>query len=131
VLAPANVLAHNLLRRVVPLERDSLTLHRASVGFVTAVSLALAYVGEDAYALLESSYELGMVSLLAPLVFGLYGRRRSEVAALASMVVGTALWLVHVVLGLDGFLGVAVLPQGLMSLAIATTTYAVAARVAV
>lgn len=97
ILAPSGVLAQNLLHRVLPY--PVLRLNQLAVAGVAGVSLALAYAGESAYALLESAYELGLAGLLVPLAVGLYSRRGGERAALASMLFGTAVWTLHLLLG--------------------------------
>ena len=101
ILSPAGVMAQNLLPRLPPLAQvPPLTLNRLSVVLVTVVSVAMAFWGESAYALLESAYELPLVSLLVPLALGLYRKEAGgEGAALAAMVSGTGLWLVHQVAG--------------------------------
>ena len=103
ILAPASVIAQNILPRFVrgptPLARS-----RAAVVGVTAASLGVAYIGEDAYTLLEAAYELGLVGLFVPLAIGLYRRPGSEMPALLSMGVGVTLWLVHLGLGWEAFL---------------------------
>ena len=78
---------------------------RWSVVLIGALSLGLALIGEGAFALLESGYELGMVSLMAPLVFTLFVPWGSTLAIYTSMSVGTLSWLLH--LGFDSayFLG--------------------------
>jgi Na+/proline symporter len=107
-----------------------LTLDRICVAGVTVGATATAYLGEDAYEMLEGAYELGLVSLLVPLLAGLHGERADERAALTSMAVGTGLWLVHVLLGWEVFvapLGWA-LPRGLCCAVMAGIAYAVAGR---
>ena len=105
ILAPSSVLAQNLLARIPRQRVSSLGLNRISVVLVTAGSLVLAYVGENAYELLESAYEVGLVALVVPLTMGLYGRAGGgERAALASMVLATAVWLPHLAMGWDSFL---------------------------
>ena len=94
------MLAQNLLARLPRQRLSSLTLNHLSVVGVTAGSLAIAYVGEDAYEVLETAYEVGLVALVVPLTLGLYRRGGSERAAVASMIAGTLVWLVHLALGL-------------------------------
>jgi Na+/pantothenate symporter len=77
------------------------------------VSIATADLGESAYSLLESAYELGLVSLLVPLVMGLRTGIGGERAALSSMIVGTACWVVHFAIGWETFLSPVVDPLGL------------------
>jgi Na+/proline symporter len=102
ILSPAGVLAQNVLPRVSRASR--LKLNRWSVVLVAACSLALAYVGEDAYSLLEGAYALTLVGLLVPMLFGLFTQPRGATAALFSMSAGSAVWLMHVLLGWDAFL---------------------------
>lgn len=129
ILAPATVLAQNILRYTPASRLGALPLNRVAVAGVAAASLGTAYLGEDAYSLLESGYELGMVSLMAPLALGLWLKRRDEVAILASMVSGTALWTLHQALGLESFAGVeaAELPVGLLCTAVSFAAYPLAA----
>lgn len=129
ILAPATVLAQNLLA-----DRfhgvTSLGLNRYAVLAVGVVSLGFAYAGESAYALLESAYELGMVSLLVPLLFGLYARHPSSEGAVAAMASGFLTWLTHLVFGAERFLGLELpLPVGLASTAVAFATYVVVSKI--
>ena len=103
ILAPAGVIAENLLRRLPPRRVSRLGLDRICVLGVSLASLAVAYLGEDAWTLLETAYEVGLVSLLVPLVMGLASSRGREPAALAAMTVGTLGWLAHLVLGWEWF----------------------------
>ena len=104
LLAPATMLAHDIvsLTRSKPTQ---IAWVRWSVVLIGALSLGLALIGESAFALLESGYELGMVSLMAPLVFTLFVPWGSTLAIYTSMSVGTLSWLLH--LGFDSayFLG--------------------------
>lgn len=112
ILSPSSVLAQNLLSPRWP-QLDKLALNRWCVVGITAVSIATAYLGESAYSLLESAYELGLVSLLVPLVMGIRTQVGGERAALASMVVGTASWAVHAAVGWSTFLSPVIDPLGL------------------
>lgn len=127
ILSPASVLSHNLLERHRWWRERPLFASRIAVVLVTLASLLAAFVGESAYSLLESSYEIGLVSLLVPLVLGLRGQRGDERSALAGMGVGTALWLLHLAAGWQGFLapvlGEGVLPVGLTAAALGWLAY--------
>ncbi|MFH1572093.1 MAG: sodium:solute symporter family protein [Gemmatimonadota bacterium] len=125
ILAPAGVMAQNLLAHLPQRRFSMLGLNHIAVVFVTLCSLAFAYLGADAYSLLETAYEIGVVALLAPLALGLYVRRGDERAALASMVTGTTLWLIHLALGWDFFLEPLgwPLPNGLTCSVISLVTY--------
>lgn len=110
VLAPAAVLSQNLL---LPLrlrfgllqsEPARLGMQRVCVIMIAAASVVLALSGSDAYTLVESSYSLSLVGTFAGFAFGLYRHTAPRVAALASMVVGVGLWLLHVCQGWEYFL---------------------------
>ncbi|QDU97267.1 sodium:solute symporter family protein [Lignipirellula cremea] len=101
ILSPASVLAQNVFPRFTSL--SPLKLNRFAVLLVTAGSLAAAYSGESAYELLEAAYEVIMVSLLVPLLLGLYTRPRSEWPAVASILSGFLVWAIHFGLEWDHF----------------------------
>ena len=139
LLSPASVLAQNLAwpllrERIEPRGWTELQVNRACVLVVGVGALITAYVGEDAYSLLEEAYALGMVSLLVPLLIGLHSERGDERAALVAMAVGTGAWLVHLGFGAEQFLGAVwpsawvPLPVGLSCAALALLGYGVAAR---
>lgn len=127
LLAPASVLINDLIPSS---SKEKLTLIRIrlSVGFIGFASLFLAFAGENAYAMLESSYELGMVSLLAPLCYALYAKKLSSVAALSSMTIGTLLWLGHYISSTEFFLGLIGLPIGLCSMILSFLSYPLVLR---
>jgi Na+/proline symporter len=122
ILSPASVLGRNLLGRIPQRRVSPLRLQEISVVIVTACSLAFAYAGEDAYSLLELAYEIGLVGLLVPLAVGLYSARGGEPAALASMIVGTLAWAVHLGLGWETFLDLGP-PMGLSCAGLGALAY--------
>jgi len=130
ILAPGSVLANNIFRRLWP-ETSPLALSRAAVALVAGASLLVAYLGENAYSLLETAYAIGLVGLFVPLTLGLLSRRGHARAAFASMATGTAVWLLHLVLGWESFggplLGEVYLPQELAAALIAWIAYELAA----
>jgi SSS family solute:Na+ symporter len=126
LLAPASVLVNDLLTKED--ETSRLGKFRLGVGIMGAVSLGLALAGENAYAMLEASYELGMVSLLAPLTYALYAKKKDGNAALASMLVGTFLWLGHYLTGKEYFLGFEGWPLGLCAMILSFLAYPAVAR---
>lgn len=134
ILAPASVLAQNILARTNQKRFTALQLSHIAVVLVAVSSLLLAYAGESAYALLETAYEVGLVSLLVPLTLGLYVKAASEPAALAAMITGTAIWLLHVVLDWGYLLDPLVtgtpllIPAGIGSAAISVAGYFVMLR---
>ncbi len=125
MLAPATVLSHNILAHTKRFQgTNPLKLTRYSLGIVALCSLSLAYVGESAYAMLESGYELGMVSLLAPLVYGVYHKAPNARGALGSMLSGTSLWFLHMFAGWESFFNISdMLPVGLSCTAISFLAY--------
>jgi len=112
ILSPSSVLAQNLLSPRWP-TIDKLKLNRWSVVVITTASLITAYLGKNAYSLLESAYELGLVSLLVPLVLGLRTKLGGELAAIAAMVTGTLLWCLHFALDWQSFVAPVIEPLGL------------------
>ncbi len=97
ILAPASVLSQNVFSRWTRMK--PLQLNRLAVLLVAAFSLAMAYWGESAYALLEDAYAVTLTGLFVPMMFGLFTRPRSRLPALASMTVGAGLWMLHFVMG--------------------------------
>lgn len=98
ILSPASVLAQNLLPARVRERFGNVTVNRCAVLAVALFSLATAYSGASAYGLLEQAYSLMLVGLLVPLLGGLWLPRRPPLAAIASILVGTAVWLPHLFL---------------------------------
>jgi len=123
LLAPATVLVNDLWRSNRGSDNTALHRYRIAVTFMGAISLGLALAGENAYALLEASYELGMVSLLAPLTYALYAKHFYPPAAMSSMLVGTLLWGSHYALEAVDFLGIAGWPLGLCAMGISYGAY--------
>lgn len=112
LLAPAAVTVRDLWGGASSADAE-LRAMRLGVVSLGLASLALAFIGESAYALLESGYELGMVALLVPLCLAVFWPGVGRAAALASMLLGTAVWTVHLAVGLEGFAGVEAIPVGL------------------
>jgi len=93
VLSPATILGHNLLARLGAFRGRGLFADRLSVLLITLASLATAFSGKTILELLELSLSIGLVALFVPLVFGLYGRPRGELAALLAMGLGAVVWV--------------------------------------
>lgn len=123
LLAPATVLSENVLASVSgwsPLARN-----RGCVALVSVSSLALAFSGETAYGLLEATYELTMVALLAPLCFGL--KRRVEPRwALVGMLGPSLIWTAHFALDATALFGL--VPIGLGCTALSMGIFALGTR---
>jgi Na+/proline symporter len=126
ILSPATVLGQNILSRIPQTRVTPLRLQELSVVIISVASLGFAYLGEDAYELLETAYELGLVGLFVPLTFGLFWKTGDERAALAAMFVGMVSWLLHLALGTETFFGLGV-PVGLSCAAMAALAYVITA----
>ncbi|PIQ28520.1 sodium:solute symporter [bacterium (Candidatus Blackallbacteria) CG17_big_fil_post_rev_8_21_14_2_50_48_46] len=92
LLAPASVLAHNLLKKYFQ-KVSTLVLCRYAVLIVTGLSVAIAFMGSNVYGLLESSYAVGLVGFFAPLYIGLKSQKLDESSCLFSMLIGMLFWL--------------------------------------
>lgn len=97
ILAPASILSENFIK---PLTRQRLTdrqlLHITRVGVLIFSVLAtiMATIRSNIYELVAESSILSLVSLFAPLTFGLYWKRASSAGALLSMVLGMLTWII-------------------------------------
>ncbi len=94
-LAPATILAENLIKpHIKPMSDKSLLLTaRLSVLFVVVVSLVFALQGQDIYELVSSSSQLSLVSLFAPLVAGMLWQQSNATGAISGMAAGMVVWL--------------------------------------
>lgn len=97
ILAPAAIFSENLVK---PLskgrlsDKQLLAITRISVLGFSILATIMATVRSNIYELVGESSILSLVSLFAPLVFGLYWKRATAVGALLSMVLGTFTWLI-------------------------------------
>ena len=101
ILAPSGIFAQNIIPRLVRRPLPMLAVNRWCVAGVAASSLVMAYVGQGAYELLESSYEMILVGMFVPLMFGIYGKPRGGRPAVGCMLAGTGLWGWHQAWGWD------------------------------
>ncbi len=96
LLAPAAIFSNNLIN---PLMRNRLSdmqllyTTRISILFFATVATIMACLRENIYELVAESSVLSLVSLFAPLTFGMYWRRTSSGGAVLSMVIGLFVWL--------------------------------------
>ena len=112
ILSPASVLAQNIFPRFG--YADTLKSNRLAVLIVAACSLGVAFMGKNAFELLEASYSLTLVGLFVPLILGLYSRPRHRWSANVAMITGATLWTVHYLKEWEAFLPVT---EGLEALA--------------
>jgi Na+/proline symporter len=94
LLAPAGLLAQNLLPVRLAQRHGEVRLNQYCVLVMAAGSLGLAYTGRGAFELLQDAYSLPMATLLVPLLGGLYVERAGDRSGLAAMLVGLVVWLV-------------------------------------
>ncbi len=97
ILAPAAVVTENLIKPFYPKLKDikMLLLLRYSVAVIAGLSLWQALGGDSIYNLAADSSAMTLVTLFPALVFGIYWRRASGIAALYSMLGGFGLWMVY------------------------------------
>ncbi len=96
LLAPASIHSENIirpLRGAAMSDRGFLRVTRLAVVAIAALAILLARTKANIYELVGQSSILGMVSLLTPMVWALYGRRATAYGAMLSMVSGFATWL--------------------------------------
>lgn len=104
ILAPATVMAQNLLIKVKWIKISPLDLNRLCVLFVATCSLIMALTQSRAFSLLENAYSMTMVGLFVPLTLGLFLKPKSGWPAIAAMIVGPGLWLPQYIAGWTYFL---------------------------
>ena len=95
LLAPASVFSENLVKPLWPGMSDAALLRTARLSVVAfaVFSLVLALRFRNVYELMIAAMEAGLAGLTAPFTAGLYWKRIDERAAIASMLVGTGVWL--------------------------------------
>ena len=97
ILAPAAIFSENLVK---PLSKGKLSdkqllmVTRISVLGFSILATIMATVRSNIYEMVGEASILSLVSLFAPLVFGLYWKRSTAVGALLSMVLGTFTWFI-------------------------------------
>lgn len=97
ILAPAAILSENLIK---PLsrhrfnDRQFLVITKLSVLAFSILATVMACLRSNIYELVGESSILSLVSLFAPLTFGLYWKRSSSAGALLSMVIGMNAWII-------------------------------------
>jgi solute:Na+ symporter, SSS family len=97
LLAPAAIVSENLVK---PLWKNQLSnkqilvVTKVSVLIFSVLATIMACMRSNIYELVSESSILSLVSLFAPLTFGLYWKRSSKVGAMASMVIGMLSWII-------------------------------------
>lgn len=97
MLAPAAIFSENLVK---PLSKNKLSdqqllkITKLGILIFSTMATIMACMRSNIYELVGESSILSLVSLFAPLVFGLYWKRSSSAGALLSMVLGILTWLI-------------------------------------
>jgi SSS family transporter len=95
LLATASVFGQNLVKRFKKdtSERYVLRVIRWTVLGTALLSLAIALYFQNVYELMVNSWAVLLVSLFAPLTAGLYWKKANGPAAVTSIIVGFAAWI--------------------------------------
>ncbi len=101
ILAPAAIFSENLVKPLMKgklSDAQLLKVTRISILVFSVIATVMACVRTNIYELVGESSVLSLVSLFAPLAFGLYWKRASPIGALLSMVTGMLTWIIFEVL---------------------------------
>lgn len=103
ILAPSTVLSENIIRKFYQNFNDKqlLVSARISIILITVVAVVLSFYESDIYELVAGSSEITLVTLFVPMLGGLYFKKKSEKAALLSIIFGLIVWLVLKIYGTD------------------------------
>jgi Na+/proline symporter len=97
ILAPAAIFSENLVKplaRHLFSDRQFLVLTRISVLIFSVLATVMACLRSNIYELVGESSILSLVSLFAPMTFGLYWKKTSSAGALLGMVLGMLTWII-------------------------------------
>lgn len=95
LLSPSALIGHNLMRQIPATTLSHLIVDRGAVVLVTACSIPLAFAGQDILDLLDVAFEISLIALFFPFTMGLFGRPKSDLSGLLSILLGLGVWLVH------------------------------------
>lgn len=97
LLAPAAIVSENLVK---PIMKDQLSdyqllrVTRISILLFGVIATIMACMRENIYELVAESSIFSLVSLFAPMVFGIYWKRTTSAGAISAMVMGITVWFV-------------------------------------
>lgn len=97
ILAPAAIFSENIIKPLASTrfsDKQFLILTKISVLLFSVLATIMACLRSNIYELVGESSILSLVSLFAPLVFGLYWRRASNTGAMLSMILGMLTWII-------------------------------------
>jgi len=94
ILAPATLLAENVIKPVVPHMSDQARLHliRYSIVVMALIALGIAIHQGNIFDIVSSSYSITLVAAFVPLTAGLYWKRANTLGAILAIVFGTVTW---------------------------------------
>ncbi len=96
ILAPSTTLVENVVKSFKPQMTDAVmlkTLRLTVLCFTTAVLVFASISSDSIYDMVKNAYKITLVGAFVPLVMGLYWPRANTRGALASIVLGIAVWL--------------------------------------
>jgi solute:Na+ symporter, SSS family len=97
ILAPAAIMSENLIKPLAKnrfTDKQLLYITKVCVLIFSVLATVMACLRSNIYQLVGESSILSLVSLFAPLTFGLYWKRASSTGALLSMVIGMLAWII-------------------------------------
>ncbi len=97
ILAPASIFSENLVKPLMKhrlKDNQLLLLTKGSVLLFSVMATIMACLRSNIYELVGESSILSLVSLFAPLTFGLYWKHSSPAGAMLSMVLGMFAWFI-------------------------------------
>lgn len=94
LLAPATLVAENIVKPFLPAISDRRLLHliKVSVLIVAAGAIIMGIQQGDIYSLVSNAYSITLVSAFVPLAAGLYWKRANNLGAILSIVFGAVTW---------------------------------------
>lgn len=97
LLAPSTSFVENILKNLRPHMSDRQQLLAMRLSIVAFAAIVLAYAiamrGTSIYELVSEAYQVTLVGAFVPLVMGLYWKRATTQGAIASVVLGIAVWV--------------------------------------
>ncbi|MCX7759710.1 MAG: sodium:solute symporter family protein [Hydrogenothermaceae bacterium] len=96
ILAPSAIITENILPKVFKTfsKFSAVFINRVVVVIIGLISMLFAFSEESIYQLVASSSVITLVSLFAPLVFGIYWKKASSKGAIYSILGGFSVWFV-------------------------------------
>jgi Na+/proline symporter len=111
ILAPATILAENFIKPIslkTYTDKQFLHLLRACVIIIGSISIGISMFSTNIFELVAESAIFGMVSLLAPVVAGLYWKTATRNGAILSMLGGISVYIlfeyIYPILPVEAFL---------------------------